>query len=92
MLFDLVGDQVYWLTTHCRDGTTDSVSAYLKRGIDDDIYALVEKIKPARWNTLKTEAIDLNSEFLWFDDVIFRSEYRVLEKAGKEYCLITSGK
>jgi hypothetical protein len=86
--FDLVGDQVYWLTTHCRDGSTDNVLAYLKKGIDEDIYLMLERIKPAKWNTLKTEAIDLNSEFLWFDDVIFQSEYRVLEKAGKEYCLI----
>ena len=49
---------------------------------------MLEKIKPSKWYSLKTEGIDLNSDFLWFDDVIFQAEYNVLEKINKEHCLI----
>lgn len=49
---------------------------------------MLERVKSTKWNTLKTEGIDLDSEFIWFDDNVFNAEYRVLEDIGKEYCLI----
>jgi hypothetical protein len=87
ILFVLAGDNIHWLTTHCRDGNNTSVLEYLRYKIDQDLYLTLKRIKPCHWQTLKTEAIDLNSEFLWFDDTIFLSEYRILKRANKEHCL-----
>jgi hypothetical protein len=49
---------------------------------------MLKRVKNSKWDTLKTEGIDLNSEFIWFDDNVFNAEYRVLEDIGKEHCLI----
>ena len=40
-------------------------------------------IKPVTWKTLKTEAIDLKSDFYWLDDQLLQTEREILEKAGK---------
>lgn len=63
----------YWLTTHCKGDalyTTNHLARFLDRGTLD----LTKKIKPTNWNTWKTEAIDWNEPFLWFDDYIFDTE------------------
>ncbi len=88
IVFRLTGDNVYWLTTHCRDGRAARTLEYLQKKVDAYIYPMLECIKPTHWRTLKTEAIDLESEFLWFDDFFLQSEYQVLVNAGKEHCLI----
>ena len=41
------------------------------------------------WKDLKTEAIDLDAEFIWLEDHPFESEKLVLHKAGKIDSLIT---
>jgi hypothetical protein len=85
---DLSNGEVYWLSTHTHDGENTSPLNYFKPIVDSDIYLMLEKIKPSKWYSLKTEGIDLDSEFLWFDDVIFQAEYNVLKKINKEHCLI----
>jgi len=87
IVFDLSEGEVYWLSTHTKHGEND-VALYHLEDIDKDILEIVKGIKNTKWDTLKTEGIDLNSDFLWFDDVIFQAEYNVLEKIGKEHCLI----
>ena len=87
-VFDISNGEVYWLSTHTHNGDNTVPLNYFKPIVDSDIYLMLEKIKPSKWYSLKTEGIDLNSDFLWFDDVIFQAEYNVLEKINKEHCLI----
>ena len=35
------------------------------------------------WKTLKTEAIDLESDFYWVDDQLLAVEREILEKGGR---------
>ena len=87
-VFEISNGEVYWLSTHTHDGDNTSPLNYFKPIVDSEIYQMLEKVNSSKWNTLKTEGIDLNNDFLWFDDVIFQAEYKALEKVGKENCLI----
>lgn len=69
----------YWLTTHCKGDSAPALrylSGFLKP-------ATVEKlrlaVRPTNWDTLKTEAIDLASDFYWLDDSPFQSEIAYLK-------------
>ena len=73
---------VYWLTTHCMDGTTDHAIEYLQRGSDEDLRPWLEKFKPVTWSLKKTEAIDFTKSFLWFDDDCFSGEKIDLHEHG----------
>jgi hypothetical protein len=87
-VFDISNNNVYWLSTHTKHGKNDIALYHLEEELDKDIFNMIKGIKNTKWDTLKTEGIDLDSDFLWFDDVIFQAEYNVLEKIGKENCLI----
>lgn len=65
---------VYWLTTHCMDGTTEHAIGYLNRASEEDLRPWLEKFKPVTWSMKKTEAIDFSKPFLWFDDDCFSGE------------------
>jgi hypothetical protein len=86
-VFEVSNDQVYWLSTHTKHGEND-IALYHLEDLDKDILEMSKGIKDTKWDTLKTEGIDLNSEFIWFDDNVFNAEYKVLEEIGKEHCLI----
>lgn len=66
--------EVYWLTTHCMDGTTAHAIEYLQRATSEDIRPWLEKFKPVTWSLKKTEAIDFSKPFLWFDDDCYSGE------------------
>jgi hypothetical protein len=51
---------VYWLTTHCMDGTTEHAIEYLNRAAEEDLRPWLEKFKPVIWSLKKTEAIDFS--------------------------------
>lgn len=87
-VFNISNNNVYWLSTHTKHGESNNALYHLKGVLDDDVFEMIKSIKNTKWNTLKTEGIDLDSDFLWFDDVIFQAEYNVLEKINKENCLI----
>lgn len=87
-VFEISNGEVYWLSTHTHDRENTSPLNYFKPIVESDVYLMIGKIKLSKWHTLKTEGIDLKSDFLWFDDVIFQAEYKALEKIGKENCLI----
>ena len=71
---------VYWLTTHCRGGE-NHVGAALRGEFDNEfVEELCSKILPTDWGALKTDAIDMDSDFVWFDDNLFEAERMVLEK------------
>lgn len=71
---------VYWLTTHCKEGTLDSVLFHLSQVLSEENFELVKKIKPTNWRTLKTEAIDFSKPFMWFDDNALEFEKNILVK------------
>lgn len=73
----------YWLTTHAKDGDTEPALRALRPFGDKAFMELARKVKPVRWSTLKTEAIDLKGEFYWFDDQLLQIEREILEKAGR---------
>lgn len=80
--FILKGNDVYWLTTHCKGDSAVTIN-YLRDLLPTDILDLVKQIKPTNWNTRKTEAIDFSKEFLWFDDYLFEAEKSDLQKNNK---------
>ena len=71
----------FWLTTHCK-GDLKPTIWYLEQYFDSATIEKLKQIKETNWNTLKTEAIDFNSEFFWLDDNPFKSEIKVLEDFG----------
>lgn len=70
---------VYWLTTHCKGDATYTVN-HLSQWLDTKTLELTKKIKPTNWTTSKTESIDWNKDFLWFDDYLFDFEKEDLKK------------
>jgi hypothetical protein len=81
-LYSLFPDDIYWLTTHCKEDDTSRVLGHLKGLLDDDLYEILETVKPTTWYELKTEAIDFNDDFYWFDDCVFLAEQNVLKERG----------
>lgn len=73
---------VYWLTTHCNGDPTVPVE-YLSRFVSPEITALLMRIKPTSWEMRKIDAINLDEDFLWFDDVLMDSEEKLLRSKGK---------
>jgi hypothetical protein len=73
---------VYWLTTHCK-GDSNYTIRFLSNFFEPEILELLKKIKPTNWQTWKTEAIDFESGFLWFDDQVFDEEINVLKQNNK---------
>ena len=54
----------YWLTTHCKDGDDQRVLHQLGIYADENVLSLARAINPTSWKTLKTEAVDFESDFL----------------------------
>lgn len=73
---------VYWLTTHC-NGDASVPVLYLSRFVPEDLIPVLMRIRPTKWDISKTEGIDINSQFLWFDDTLLPSEEKVLNSNNK---------
>lgn len=82
--------RLFWLTTHCKDGSDTKVLTYLKQRLEEHEYDLIcrMKIRPATWNELKTDAIDFSQDFLWLDDDAQLQELEVLHTHGMEHKLV----
>ena len=78
--YSLENYRCFWLTTHCRDGDSTHVINLLKRYAHDNVIKLARDIIPVFWKTLKTEVIDINSDFYWIDDQLLWSEIQWLDK------------
>jgi len=79
----------YWLSTHCRDGNIGGMLNMLSRYGSKELVEVASKIPAAKWNVMKTEAIDLKSDFFWIEDAIFDYEDRELEKHGVDDRIVT---
>lgn len=68
----------YWLTTHHwrRVNTTRDV---LAPALVPSTLELLHLIKPAAWDERKTDGIDFNQPFLWFDDDLYPEEKAILK-------------
>lgn len=77
----------HWLTTHCRGGENKAIP-YLQQFYGPSTMAKFKQIRPTDWSTLKTEGIDLESDFIWLEDYPFEAEKKVLSLAGKRESLI----
>jgi hypothetical protein len=63
----------YWLTTHCKGDASTAVRR-LAEVFDDETVQLLGRIKATEWDLCKTEGIDFDQPFLWFDDDLFHGE------------------
>lgn len=79
----------YWLTTHCKGDTAPTLQ-YLSGYFSEKVMKRLSIIKATDWETLKTEAIDLGSDFIWLDDYPFQAEISALDCVHKRtsLCLV----
>ncbi len=77
----------YWLTTHCK-GDASTAIKHLSEYLPQETMEKLKKVKPTIWDTLKTEGIDFDSDFIWLDDYVMNAEQQVLDKLGKNESLI----
>jgi hypothetical protein len=74
--------ECYWLTTHCK-GDSKPALRYLSQFLQPKTIELLQvAVKPTTWDTLKTEAIDFESDFYWLDDNPLQVERTCLESNG----------
>jgi len=72
-------DSTYWLTTHNWRGENRTIEV-LSPTLKPETAELLKKIKPTEWGDLKTDAINFEEDFLWFDDDLWPDELKVLEE------------
>ena len=73
-------NSTYWLTTHCKSGENKTDFVLRDEFPDSLVEQIYNTFLPTDWEVLKTDAIDLDSDFIWFDDNLFESERNILEK------------
>ncbi len=78
----------YWLTTHCK-GDTQTALDYLSGHFSEKVMNRLSSIKSTDWDTLKTEAINFESDFIWLDDYPFQAEISALDRVHKRTSLCT---
>ena len=83
-----VNHNCLWLTTHCRH-EEDKTIPYLEQFYTHDTIKKLKQIKPTYWDSLKTEAINFNNDFLWLDDYPLEAEKKILHQNNKIQNLIT---
>jgi hypothetical protein len=77
----------YWLTSYCK-GDNCPVLDFLSAYFDKETMGKFESVKATNWQTLKTDAIDLHSDFYWLDDHPMSAEIQLLREHGRLDSLI----
>ena len=72
----------YWLTTHCK-GDAQAALDYLSGHFSEKVMKRLQRVKPTQWTDMKTEAIDLLSDFIWLEDYPFQAEISQLYRYQK---------
>ncbi len=82
-------DSTYWLTTHNWSGE-NRAKEILAPHLKPETVKLLDKIKPTKWDELKTDAINFDEDFLWFDDDLWPDELKALEEheAAEQFILV----
>lgn len=82
-------DSTYWLTTH-NWNDENRAEQVLAPHLHPDTVKLLDKIKPTVWRELKTDAINFDEDFLWFNDDLWPDELNVLEEheAAEQFILV----
>ena len=78
--YSLASFECFWLSTHCKNGDKKRIMQQLSVYADESILSLAKDIKPTFWRTLKTEAIDFQSDFYWLDDRPLEVELNTLRE------------
>lgn len=68
---------VYWLTAHCQGDASIPIRRF-GHLFSLETQALLPQIRPTKWTEVKTEAIDFETPFFWFDDDLFERERQEL--------------
>lgn len=78
---------VYWLTTHCQGDANIPINrfGYL---FSEQTKMLMKLIKPTKWKSSKTEAIDFSQPFMWFDDDLYEDERIALKSHNALDCWV----
>ena len=85
--FAISNFQCYWLTTHCK-GDSQTALNYLTRYFESSMLNKLTKFKSTTWDALKTDGIDLKSDFYWLDDAPLKYEVNYLKSINKSDRLI----
>jgi hypothetical protein len=85
-------NSTYWLTTHNWQGQ-NRAKEVLAPHLKPETVALLDKVKESEWGELKTDAINFDDDFLWFDDDLWPDELKVLEEheAAEQFILVKLG-
>lgn len=78
----------YWLTTHCTTGDPENARRIMKAVLPESLHGDIDRIKGTVWNTMKTEALDWESDFIWFDNDIFDAEWKDFEKCNENQAVV----
>jgi len=78
----------YWLTTHCTTGDPEKARQIMKKLLPESLYPDIDRIKGTVWTDMKTEALDWQSDFIWFDNDIFAAEWKELEKCNENQSVV----
>ena len=69
----------YWLSSRTKDNDF-TLAKDLSSIFEPNIIQLLSRVRPTRWSFAKTQAIDFNKPFLWFDDELVIHERMELIK------------
>lgn len=78
----------YWLTTHCTTGDPEKARQIMKKVLPASLHADIDRIKGTVWSNMKTEALDWDSDFIWFDNDIFDAEWKALERCNDNQSVV----
>lgn len=78
----------YWLTTHCTTGDPTNARRIMKAVLPEELHADIDRIKPTVWQDLKTQGIDFDSDFIWFDNDIYTGEWDKLKQCNDNQTVI----
>ena len=71
--------ECFWLTTHCKGDSRTALKYLAQFLLPTTIDKLKDAVLPTNWDALKTEAIELTSDFYWVDDNPFQAEIACLQ-------------
>lgn len=80
--------QCYWLTTHCKGDSAPALRYLAEFLKPTTLEKLRTAVQPTNWDTLKTEATDVTTDFYWLDDLPLQAEAILLESQGLDSRLI----